>query len=442
MTPHNGGIVGRCVLVFSYLSQGDVTMFDSIMKRSRAIDRHRKEPLAELRHLFLTHCAAQGMKQSTLSDIASYLLVITKYLRLGTRANELISAAEIEAAAKRWTNRRSRPANRPQQHGGGYRVYRYGKRWLQFMGRLQPSEKDPPPYADRVAGFAVFQTNRGLSPQTIDSQCHLVQRVMDRLCGDGRRLEEVTAAQVDVAMGAQIHDGKLRRTTIRTYVGQLRGFFRYAAIRNWCRKGLAEAILAPRVYSQETIPAGPSRNDVQRLLAATEGNRPTDIRDRAILMLLMVYGFRSGEVRCLQLEDLDWEGETIRVRRSKDQRSQIFPLSHAVGDAILRYIKEVRPRSPHRYIFLSRKAPIQPLSRGVLWKTVASRLRPLGVALPHCGPHALRHACATHLLEQGYNMKEIGDYLGHRCAESTRVYTKVDLNGLRLVANFSLEGLL
>ena len=75
-------------------------------------------------------------------------------------------------------------------------------------------------------------------------------------------------------------------------------------------------------------------------------------------------------------------------------------------------------------------------------QSVSRRLHALGVPLPHYGPHALRHACATHLLERGLSLKEIGDHLGHRSPEATRIYAKVDLAGLRAVGDFDLEGLL
>ena len=185
----------------------------------------------------------------------------------------------------------------------------------------------------------------------------------------------------------------------------------------------------------------PSWKQVQQLLATTEGDRSADIRDRAILMLLAVYGLRSAEVRCLRLDDLDWERELLTVTRSKTARTQSFPLSKSVGNAILRYLKEVRPRTPHREVFLTLGAPFRPLRAG-LWRMIAPRLQALGVSLPHYGPHSLRHACATHLLAQGLSLKEIGDHLGHQHPESTRIYTKVDLIGLRQVADFDLGGVL
>jgi len=178
------------------------------------------------------------------------------------------------------------------------------------------------------------------------------------------------------------------------------------------------------------------------LLAASEGDDPTAIRDRAILLLLSVYGCRCGEVIRLRLEDLDWQQERIYFTRPKASRVQTYPLSRVVGDAILRYLREVRPRSSYREVFLRLLAPIQPLQRAALWWVVSHRLRALGVTLHHKGPHALRHACATHLLEEGFTLKQIGDHLGHRRADTTRIYAKVDLTGLRQVADFNLGDLL
>ena len=79
---------------------------------------------------------------------------------------------------------------------------------------------------------------------------------------------------------------------------------------------------------------------------------------------------------------------------------------------------------------------ILPSGRCTLWKVVGKRLRALNVSLPHYGPHALRHACATRLLAAGLSLKEIGDQLGHTDPDSTRIYAKVDLAGLRRGGRF------
>lgn len=209
------------------------------------------------------------------------------------------------------------------------------------------------------------------------------------------------------------------------------------AARAWRRRSKA-----PRLFALQSLPSGPSWDDVGRLLAMAEGDQATDIRDRAILMLLAIYALRAGEVNRLRLEDFDWEREVVSVSASKTRRMRTYPLTRPVGDAVLRYLKEVRPHSVHREVFLTLRAPIRPL-RQALGSIVAKRLRALNLSLPHYGPHALRHACAAHLLACGLSLKEIGDHLGHADYEqATRIYAKVDLAGLRQVAELDLGGLL
>jgi integrase len=101
----------------------------------------------------------------------------------------------------------------------------------------------------------------------------------------------------------------------------------------------------------------------------------------------------------------------------------------------------VRPRCTRREIFLTFKAPFRRLSQGALYHLVSKRLGVLGIHVPRRGPHSLRHACAGRLVAEGFSLKEIGDHLGHRSAYATRIYAKVDLVGLREVANFDLGGL-
>jgi integrase/recombinase XerD len=186
------------------------------------------------------------------------------------------------------------------------------------------------------------------------------------------------------------------------------------------------------------LPAGPSWADVERLFAELDVNRPTDVRDRAILMLFAIYGLRAIEVANLRLDDIDWERDQLRVPRAKRREPQVFPLLPSVGKAIADYLRSVRRSTLHREVFLTLMTPYKPLSRSGLYDMVATRLRSLDVQCAHHGPHSLRHACAARLVAQGLSLKEIGDHLGHRCTSATRVYAKVNLAGLREVAAFDL----
>jgi integrase len=205
---------------------------------------------------------------------------------------------------------------------------------------------------------------------------------------------------------------------------------------------MAAGIVGPRVFRDEGLPVGPQWSDVERLISSTKGDIPHDIRDRAILQLFSIYGFRSGEVAGLRLEDLNWSQDRILVNRRKQRRRQEYPLLPVVGESILRYLERVRPSSAYREVFLTLKAPIRPISAGAMYHLVSERMRALDIRSVRHGPHALRHACAGRLVAQRLSLKQIGDHLGHRSAYATRTYAKVDLAGLREVADFSLGGLL
>jgi integrase len=182
--------------------------------------------------------------------------------------------------------------------------------------------------------------------------------------------------------------------------------------------------------------------DVQRLIASVSDDQSIHIRDRAVILLLAIYGMRIGEICNLTLDDFDWKAERIRVRRLKRGTIQQYPLIPEVGNSILRYLREARPRVPYREVFLTEQTPYRPATKRAVGATIATRIKALGLRLPHYGPHCLRHACATHLLAQGFSLKEIGDHLGHSSSRSTQIYAKVDVLGLRKVSEIDFSSLI
>ena len=205
--------------------------------------------------------------------------------------------------------------------------------------------------------------------------------------------------------------------------------------------GLAVAITAPRVYKAAALPAGPSPEDLRRLLATTAGDRPADLRDRALLLALSVYGLRAGEARALGLDDINWEAETLRVRRpGRDAPlgSRCPAASERPWRAIC--VRSARALTPGR----SSSRSGCPCDRSALPRSAASYAAVCAATASNASvpePTALRHAFAQRLLDEGFSMEEIGDCLGHRSPAATAVYAKVDLAGLRqVVADFDLEG--
>jgi integrase/recombinase XerD len=418
-------------------------MFEQLFERPKALARQRTGPLVEQRRAYLTHLASQGTARSTLRTVARYLLAVADALRLAQRPGEPVTTAEIQEQAADWANllkqRRSThpsPAARP-------RFVRFATAWLRFLGRLRQPPPPATPYDAWVDAFADYlRRDLGVSGETVYSHCRYLRDFLGRLGVSPQAWPRVIIAEVEEDLLRKFAEAGYARSTVRHYGEALRAFFRYAQTQGWCRSGLAEGILLPRIYRQERLPSGPPWEVVQRLIEQTQGERPNDIRDRAVLMLLAVYGLRAGEVVRLRLEDIDWENDILVVTRTKGGRGQTYPLCRTVGAAILRCLREGRPRSSHRQIFLLGRAPYAPLASSAVTALVGRRFAALGMTPPHCGAHALRHACATHLLERGLSLKEIGDHLGHQHPDSTRIYTKVDVAQLRRVADIDLGGLL
>ena len=415
-------------------------MFDQLFRQASTVEEYRTAPLVDGRLRYLTHWLTLGAQRTTLRKIASNQLEIVRLLDL--REDSLkVHLGQIEAAAAQWALPRPRRAKQAKQAAVAEFVAR-AARWLRFLGRLErPRVVARHRHVVKVAAFADWmRRERGLSEHTIRNRCSVVDEFLSRFHDEDRPLQTVTIADIDQAVAKKSADG-CTRVSICSYTKRLRAFFRYAEGLGWCAPGLAAAIMPPRMYWNERVPAGLAWEDVQRLLGTTAGESPADKRDRAVLLLFAVYGIRSGEASGLRLDDIDWEQETLRVRCPKPGRTHLYPLPGSVGEALVRYLRDVRPPCTERALFLTLKAPIRPLATDGVRAIVSSRLRRLGVVCQHRGPHALRHACAQRLLDQGLSLKEIGDHLGHRSPNTTAAYAKVDLAALRQVADFDLEGL-
>ena len=414
-------------------------MFDDIFFPHTAA-RYRAAPLPEQRERYLVHLKARGARRSTLRKCANNQLSLMRLLDL--KDGDRVSRSQIEAAAALWAQPRGRRCARaalPKTRDG---FVSHGVRWLAFLGWLDERDDSSHQHDAEVQAFEQWlREERGLSIATIQDYCRAADRFFLWLQARGTPLVDVGMTDIDDAVAAEYGRGAWGRRTRHDYAQRLKAFFRFAEMRGWCRAGLAAGIVAHRFMADETVPKGLPREDVVRLLASVEGDRPVDKRDRAILMLFIGYGLRTGEVGGLRLDDLDWENAMLRVRCPKPGRTHLWPLSQGVGHAILRYLREARPSGFGRSLFFTTHAPIQPLGRKTLGKMVRDRLAGIGVVTGRRGAHALRHAAAQHLLDQGTSMKVIGDFLGHRDPSSTTIYAKVDLAALREVAALDLEGL-
>jgi len=217
-------------------------------------------------------------------------------------------------------------------------------------------------------------------------------------------------------------------------VGHIRGFLRFLGTRGEVPPGLDSQIDTPRVYRLEQLPRALPWETVCAFLESIDRTGVCGLRDYAMFLLIAAYGLRGCDIAGLKLTDVNWRAGELHVNQSKTRQPLRLPLTDPVARALLAYLRDGRPWSTYREIFLTVAAPIVPLKRQSAGYAFRFRVRRSGLDIAFRGVHCLRHSYAAHLLRQGVSLKGIGDVLGHRSTESTCVYLRLDFDALREVA--------
>ncbi|MCK0505394.1 tyrosine-type recombinase/integrase, partial [Aromatoleum anaerobium] len=158
-------------------------------------------------------------------------------------------------------------------------------------------------------------------------------------------------------------------------------------------------------------------------------------RDRAILLLLAHLGLRAGDIVQLRLEDIDWKGAWLSVT-GKNRRETRLPLTQEVGQALVDYLQEGRPRTDSDALFVRARAPFRAFANHCAVSVIVERaLHRSGVKCPSRGAaHVLRHSAATSMLRHGASLQDIATVLRHRSIDTTQIYAKVDVTTLGQIA--------
>lgn len=389
--------------------------------------RHREAPFLPERERYLRNCADSGATPGSLTIKRNELIWIARLLPATAPLG--IDIAQLHELVQQ----------RASMHTGvtmGARMIVAARPWLRFLGWWREPTKDIP-FQGLLDGYVKWMCDeRGFSRSTVGQWQGRTRQFLQWCEETGRNLKGLRPTDIDDYFIQNAP--RWGRISMKTMTGALRIFLRYAAAHGLCDSRLATALRTPRMYAQESLPSAPGWTDVQRILATTETDKPADIRNRAILMLLSIYGMRRGEVVALRLDQVDWAGRKLHIFRLKRRQPQVYPLLPTVAEALARYIDTVRPHCSAQEIFLRLKAPQRALTPAALFNFVNGKFKALGIETKHRGPHALRHACAARLVAQGLSFKEIGDHLGHRSASATMTYAKVDMRALREVGDFDL----
>lgn len=220
-------------------------------------------------------------------------------------------------------------------------------------------------------------------------------------------------------------------SSIRIILVHLKIFYRYATQKGWIEKDVTEPILAPKL--PQRLPETFSEETVQALLESVNTEEKLGKRDLAILETFYSSGLRLSELGNATLQNLDLEDNFLRVT-GKGNKTRLVPIGKAALRAIAQYLKHERPSlvtaktSSHLFITV-RGGPISPER---LRDIVKKRAKAAGIE-QNFYPHLLRHSFATHLLQNGADLRVIQELLGHADIATTQIYTHVDQKALQKV---------
>ncbi len=386
--------------------------------------------------------------------LANHLSSFTEWVsEQGYAANSLWQRVHLAACFSSWLGKRgvglrSISAEHPAQYLR-YRARRLRptrsdvaalRHLLDFLRRAQlirapkaPSRRITP--VERcVQGFERYlREERALANATIVNYLGFIRSFLSHHFGN-RAVQLGQLRSQDVVRFVRREAPRLHLKRAKLLTSALRSFLQYVRYRGQLKLDLAAAVPTVANWSMTSIPRAIPLEQVEQLLASVERDTPIGRRDYAILLLLARLGLRASEVLTLELDDIDWQAGHFSVRAKGGKRFEL-PLPNEVGEAIADYLRYGRPASASRRVFLRGKAPIRGfLGASAIGSLVRNALKRAGLTAPTNGTHQFRHALATQMLRHGASLTEIGEVLGHRSPETTKIYAKVDLDSLRQLA--------
>ncbi len=302
-----------------------------------------------------------------------------------------------------------------------------------YIGLARHHLPDNPFEAQAPQFLSYLTEEKGLRPRSLYQYRFHLRQFAAYLARIG--LKDLAAVSPNVLSGFIADYGpRVAWPTLRNSCGTLRVFLRYLHREGVMAKDLSSLVEFPQSYRLSGVPRSIGWEQVEQVLAGIDRRAPCGKRDYAMLLLLATYGLRACEVAALTLDDIDWRNDRMKIRERKAGNSTAYPLSAVVGAAIVDYLKNGRPVSTDRHVFLRAMAPLAPIGSAAVTCRATYYIRKAGIQVPRPGSHTLRHSCVQRLVNANFSLKQIGDYVGHRNASSTQIYGKVAVEALREVA--------
>jgi integrase/recombinase XerD len=272
---------------------------------------------------------------------------------------------------------------------------------------------------------------RSLSPNTVSSYKLDLQSFTRHLKSRGiASVNDVTRDHIVDYLLASREKGISARSLSR-HLACLRAFFRFLRRQKFVSRDVTELVDSPRLW--QLLPKTLTYREVEDLLAAPNARTRLGLRDRAILEFFYATGLRVSEVCRARLEEINFDAAVVRAV-GKGNKERIVPLGRKAVDWVQRYLDTARPKlvksKMSSHLFLTRRGGA--FSRKTLWALIKKYCRQAGIRR-NVTPHSLRHSFATHLLDNGADLRVVQEMLGHANISTTQIYTKVDHARLKAV---------
>ncbi len=273
---------------------------------------------------------------------------------------------------------------------------------------------------------------RGLSTVTGSRYWPYIQRfLLERFGNKPMRFCELCPLDIDRFLLSHAH--KRTPKAAQLMVSAMRSFLRFLFRYGVTKCDLSTAVPTVAAWRLSEVPKYIKPEEVESLLESCDRSSSVGRRNYSILLLIARLGLRAGEVVSLELDDINWRASELTIR-GKGQFCDRLPLPQNVGEALVIYLKNDRPKCSTRRVFLRTRAPYRGFRDSTTVSTIVRRtVEKSGLNTPSKGAHLLRHSLATGMLRKGASMAEIGELLRHRSPNSTEIYAKVDIEGLRSI---------
>ncbi|MBV8588514.1 MAG: tyrosine-type recombinase/integrase [Acetobacteraceae bacterium] len=396
---------------------------------SRLFRRLKSEPHGQLVELYAARLTDEGRARHgtwrCLSLVGDLLSWIGRSRSKLTDVDERMVERYLRHRARKWS---VQPGDRAAL-----------KRFLCVLrdaGAIAPAALSPIAPQDQI--FKEFgdylRRERGLAPKSIVRHLPFVRRFLREVCPGGAS-DLGRISQADVTRYIERHARDWSADSGKAMCWSLRAFLRYLHYRGSSPLALAGCVPSIRRWKLASLPTYLSAVQVQKVLDGCDQTTVLGRRDYAILMMLAKLGLRADEVVTLTLDDIDWRCGEMLVRAKGRQRARM-PIPPDVGAAVVAYLRDGRPMSSCRRLFLRTLAPKVGFASGCAITMIAkAALERAGIrGYAHQGAHIFRHSLATELLRSGATLSEIGQLLRHGSHDTTRIYAKVDIEALRTLS--------